>query len=116
MAFDIVITSPLQSKFLFKSASESKCNAAIEAAEYRKDSHSLAICEEQGFDFTPLAFDTFGGYGKTVATVMNRLIIGAADKTGVRRATIASQFRQRISLAIQRVNANMLVCHSPVCA
>ena len=113
LALDVVISSPLQLKFLFDSSTEERRDAAITAAESRKDRKSLDVCAQNGFDFAPLAFDTFGGCSDTVRDIMSRLITCAADRCGMPRALIATQFRQRISLAIQRINASMLLSRAP---
>ena len=57
MAFDVTVTSPLQSSLIEKSASKS--GAAVKNAENWKDAKLYEVCEEQGLDFTPLAFDSF---------------------------------------------------------
>ena len=54
-AFDVMITSPLQSKFLVASASEDpfKKLAALRAAEKLKDRKHLRACNDEGIDFAP---------------------------------------------------------------
>ena len=63
-AFDVMITSPLQSKFLVASASEDPFEnlAALRAAEKLKDRKHFRACEDEGVDFSPLVFDAFGGW------------------------------------------------------
>ena len=111
MAFDIVITSPLQAAFMQFSASADVVvrNKVFASAEQRKDQKSLDICQKQGFDFTPLAFDTFGGFSEITSEVMARIVAEVEHRSGLPRSDVLGEFRQRISLGIQRFNANMLL-------
>ena len=100
-AFDVMITSPLQSKFLVASASEDPFEnlSALRAAEKLKD----------GIDFAPLVFDTFGGWTPEVSHVINVISKCAAARSGERCGEVRSQVEQQLSLALTRCTAAMIL-------
>ena len=85
-AFDVMITSSLQSKFLVASASEDPFEnlAALRAAEKLKDRKHLRACKDEGIDFAPLVFDTFGGWTPEVSHVISVISKCAAARSGER--------------------------------
>ena len=62
-----------------------------------------------GFDFTPLAFSTFCGWGDQAKDMIKIIIYQAADRTGISRANIARRIRQKIAMSIMKHNANMIL-------
>jgi len=113
-AFDVVVTSPLQSAFLLKSARLATADAALEAAVKKKDDKSFDILNELQKDFIPLAFTTFGNFTGTVTDLIKQLVYMISDRTGVPRSKVGARLRQRLSLGIQRFNAVMLLSRAPV--
>ena len=53
--------------------------------------------------FTPLIFDTFGGYSKEVKSAMAIISKCVADRIGSEVDTVIGQFRQKLSLALQKI-------------
>ena len=109
MAFDVVVTSPLQENFVCALASfdeEERERALLNAEGYKYD-------KSEGYDFAPLAFDTFGGCSSDTAKILKVLITGVEDRFGAVRAEVACHLRQRMSLGIQRFNANMILSRMP---
>ena len=111
MAFDVMITSPLQSKFLVASASEDPFEnlAALRAAEKLKDRKHFRACKDEGIDFAPLVFDTFGGWTPEVSHVISVISKCAAARSGERCGEVRSQVEQQLSLALTRCTAAMIL-------
>jgi hypothetical protein len=107
MALDVTIVNPQRNDLVDASAAEAGVGAA--EGERVKMTKCAEKCKKHGFEFIPLAFETFGGYGKMAIPVVKTIISQAADRTGMTRSAVAIQMRQRISLAIMRANANMIL-------
>ena len=102
MAFDITIVSPMQKK-------PRAAGVAAEEGEISKIAKCEDKCRKAGFDFTPLAFSTYGGYGEEAKTVLKYIVCMAADRLGLTRSAVATRIRQNIPLAIMKHNANMIL-------
>ena len=111
MISDVMITSPLQSKFLVASASEDPFEnlAALRAAEKLKDRKHFRACKDEGIDFAPLVFDTFGGWTPEVSHVIRVISKCAAARSGERCGEVRSQVEQQLSLALTRCTAAMIL-------
>ena len=105
-AFDVMITSPLQSKFLVASASEDPYEnlAALRAAEKLKDRNIY-----EGIDFAPLVFDTFGGWTPEVSHVISVISKCVAAKSNESCGDVRSRVEQQLSLALTRCTAAMIL-------
>ena len=113
MAFDITIVSPMQKKLRARAAKAA--GVAAEEGEISKIAKCEDKCRKAGFDFTPLAFSTYGGYGEEAKSVLKYIICMAADRLGLTRSAVATRIRQKISLAIMKHNANMILTRGYAC-
>jgi hypothetical protein len=70
-AFDVTISHPLQKKFLTVAMDEA--GVVAQEAHDRKLQKSLAVCQEEGIHFVPLAWESLGGATDTVhSTIRSR--------------------------------------------
>lgn len=93
MAFDITIVSPMQKKLRAKAAKAA--GVAAEEGEISKIAKCEDKCRKAGFDFTPLAFSTYGGYGEEAKSVLKYIICMAADRLVLTRSAVATRIRQK---------------------
>ena len=107
-AFDVTVTSPLQS--LLSRAAETP-GASLEVAEDRKFSKHEKNCEEQGISFFPLAVETLGGWSAlAIKTLKSVAILADARRSGSRDARVAPvRLLQSLSVCLMRGNATMIV-------
>jgi hypothetical protein len=112
-AFDVSITSPLQPAILLSAAESS--HAASGAREAQKMKKYAAMCSQEGVNFVPLVFETFGAVGEAGEEALVRMARAWGDKTGLQAHRAVSFFFQRVSLALQRGNASLLLARSPLC-
>ena len=83
--------------------------AALRAAEKLKDHKHLQACKDEGIDFAPLVFDTFGGWTPEVSHVINVISKCAAAKSNESCGSVRSQVEQQLSLALTRCTAAMIL-------
>ena len=111
-AIDVTITSPLQQTTISGAAVE--VGVAAHRREQAKDDQALGPCEASGVDFLPVAVETFGAWGpvglKTISQVSQRW----ADRHGEPRPRALTWIHQKLSVALQRGNATMLLTRSPI--
>ena len=111
-AIDVTVTSPLQQNTILGAATE--CGVAARLRQQAKDDAALGLCEAAGVSFLPVAVETFGAWGDvaraTIASVARRW----ADRRGEDRGRAKNWIFQKLSVALQRGNASMLLSRSPV--
>ena len=107
IAFDVSVTSPTQEAVLFQAADRPA--AAIDARKATKNRAHLNNCREQGIAFQPLVVETFGGWDKDALSFLKELSRQDARRWGKDSAQEIKYFFQRLSVALQRGNAALLV-------
>ena len=108
-ALDVIFTSPLQSSFIIN-ASE-KSGSALSATEERKYEQYSQKCFKVGFQFIPLAFESFWGLSETVRKTLKG-IATLADNRSFQLAGLAlvfSRLSQSVSATAVRGSVIMLL-------
>ena len=74
-----------------------------------KDRAHLANCRAQGITFKPLVVETFGGWDADAVKFLKKLGRHSARRRGKIDAIEIKHFFQRLSIALQRGNATLLI-------
>ena len=109
-ALDFSFTAPLQSSLIIN-ASE-KSGFALSAAADRKYEHYAQKCSDVGIQFTPLAFETFGGFSETVRKTL-KPIATPADNISFQPAGLSVAFSRLSSISLNR--SKSWVCKYAAC-
>ena len=107
IAFDVSVTSPTQEAVLFQASNRPA--AAIEARKVAKNRAHFANCRSQGIFFQPLVVETFGGWDTDALVFLKALARQDARRWGRDSALEIKYFFQRLSVALQRGNAALLI-------
>ena len=107
MAFDVSVVSPTQDAVIHRAA-ESPA-AAIEMRKAAKNRAHFDHCRAQGIAFAPLVVETFGGWDGDAVKSLKDIARQCAQRWGRNDAEEIKQFFQRLSVALQRGNASMIV-------
>ena len=83
--------------------------AAINMRKAAKNRAHLENCRAQGISFKPLVVETFGGWDADAVKTLKKLGRHSARRRGKNDAIEIKQFFQRISVALQRGNASLLI-------
>ena len=98
IAFDVSVISPTQEALLPRAAETAA--TAIESRKASKNRTHFEHCRAQGIFFQPLVAETFGGWD---------LVTIEARRWGKSPAMEIKYFFQRLSIALQRGNAALLI-------
>ena len=110
VAFDVSVTSPTQEAVLLRAAETAA--TAIDARKATKNRAHLENCRAQGIFFQPLVVETFGGWDPVklvTADYLKKMATKAARRWGKTPAMEIKYFFQRLSIALQRGNAALLI-------
>ena len=107
MAFDVSVVSPTQDAILHHAADSAA--AAIEMRKTTKNRAHLNDCRAQGISFQPLVVETFGGWDKDAVKFLKDIARLDARRWAKIDAISIRQFFQRLSIALQRGNAALLI-------
>ena len=107
VAFDVSVVSPTQDAIVLR-ASEI-AGAAIEMRKRSKVRDHFDNCRAEGIHFQPLVVETFGGWDKDALSFLKTLGHQAARRWGRNNALEIKHFFQRLSIALQRGNASLLI-------
>ena len=107
MAFDISVVSPTQEAILHQAAVSA--GAAIEMRKATKIRTHHNNCRGQGVTFQPLVVETFGGWDKDATKYLKEIARLDARRWGKNDAIEIKHFFQRLSVALQRGNAALLI-------
>lgn len=99
LIWDVTVVNTTASSYL--SLTSVQCGSAADRAERSKHNDYLDL--KQQYEFTPLAFETFGAVGPETSLFLKKLGKLMKKKTGEARSL--DYLLQRISIAIQRGNA-----------
>ena len=111
VAFDVSVTSPTQEAVQFQAADRPA--AAIEARKQAKMRAHHADCQAQGIFFQPLVVETFGGWDSDALKFLKAIGHQDARRWGRDSAVEIKFLFQRLSVALQRGNAALLVERDP---
>ena len=103
----VSVTSPTQEAVLFQAAE--RPGAAIEARKRAKNRAHFDQCRSQGIFFQPLVVETFGGWCADALPFLKELGRQDARRWGKDPALEIKYFFQRLSVALQRGNAALLI-------
>ena len=112
MAFDVSVVSPTQGAILHRAAETPA--SAIEMRKTSKNRAHFENCRGQGIIFKPLVVETFGGWDAEAATYLKQLGRHSARRWGKQDSMEIKYFFQRLSIALQRGNASLLLDRDPV--
>ena len=107
MAFDVSVVSPTQAAILHHAADSAA--AAIEMRKTSKNRDHLDNCRGQGITFQPLVVETFGGWDGDAVKILKEIARLDARRWGKNDAIEIKHFFQRLSVALQRGNAAVLI-------
>ena len=107
VAFDVSVTSPTQEALLPRAAEAAA--TAIEARKASKNRTHFEHCRAQGVFFQPLVVESFGGWDPVATSFLKQLATVEARRWGKSPATEIKHFFQRLSIALQRGNAAVLI-------
>ena len=107
IAFDVSVTSPTQEAVVLQAAARPA--AAIEARKTTKIRTHFANCQAEGIFFQPLVVETFGGWDRDALAFLKEMGRQDARRWGKDPALEIKYFFQRLSVALQRGNAALLI-------
>ena len=108
VAFDVSVVSPTQDAIIDRAA-----NVAASAIEMRKSEKTrkhAENCRASGLFFEPLVVESFGGWDAEAVKMLKTLATHCAPRKGLSPAMEIKYFFQRLSIALQRGNATLLLC------
>ena len=107
MAFDVSVVSPTQNAILHRAADLP--GAAIEMRKSSENRTHFENCRSQGILFKPLVVETFGGWDEEAVTYLKQLGRHSARRWGKKDSLEIKYFFQRLSVALQRGNAALII-------
>ena len=107
LAFDVSVVSPTQDAIIHRAADSPA--AAIEMRKASKNRAHFENCRAQGIAFKPLVVETFGGWDADAVKLLKKLGRHSARRRGKDDAVEIKHFFQRLSVALQRGNAALLL-------
>ena len=107
IAFDVSVVSPTQEAILHRAADSAA--AAIEMRKASKMRAHFDNCYAQGITFQPLVVETFGGWDLDAIKLLKDIARLDARRWGKNDAIEIKHFFQRLSIALQRGNAALLI-------
>ena len=111
-ALDITITSPLLPSIISNAVKKSRF--ALRAAEDRKLQQYFQQCANTGFQFIPMAFESFGGLSELVRKTVKRIALLTANRSlySAYLSVAFSRLAKSVSVTLMRGNAIMLIARS----
>ena len=91
---------------------ESQLSASLGAAhskKQQKETKYLERCQAQGVVFVAAAICCYGGWLDEAEDIVNTLAERSAYRSGVAVSVVKGQFWQRLSIALWRGNADLLL-------
>ena len=107
IAFYVSVTSPTQEALLFRAADTAA--TAIESRKASKNRTHFEHCRAEGVFFQALVVESFGGWDPVATTFLKKLATQEARRWGKTPAMEIKHFFQRLSIALQRGNAALLI-------
>ena len=107
IAFDVSVVSPTQDALIHHAAQTPA--AAIESRKASKNRDHFDACHAQGIFFQPLVVETFGGWDRQAVNFLKKMATQCAHRWGKTSSIEIKQFFQRLSVALQRGNASLLI-------
>ena len=101
------VISPTQEALLHRAADTSA--AAIESRKASKIRAHFNNCRAEGIFFQPLVVESFGGWDKEAVVYLKKIATQDARRWGKSSALEIKHFFQRLSIALQRGNAALLI-------
>ena len=109
-AFDISVTSPLNSSLVVESCMSS--GVAARATEKRKHLQNDAKCKQLGWRCIPLVVETYGAWGAEAIEVFSTVASRLAIRTNSTKPRALATLYGRLSLILVRANAGAIVMRS----
>ena len=104
----LVVTNTCYIPVYFSLAADSAA-AAIEMRKAAKMRDHFNNCRAQGIFFQPLVVESFGGWDKDAAKFLKTIARQDARRWGKEGSIEIKHFFQRLSVALQRGNAALLI-------
>ena len=102
---DCVVTHPAASSYVSGAAREA--GHAAERAARGKELAYAALCQGDGYDFVPLALESYGRLGRAASRFLSDLGEAAAAIGRVSKASFVRSARMEISCALCRGNGRL---------
>jgi len=102
VALDFVVVSPFGPSVLRASSSTQLAAATAYAQRKRTHNDTQQACEQAGFGFEPIVFETTGGLEAEAETVLRSLLSEGARAQGKPVAAVIERTKIRISIDLQR--------------
>ena len=97
---------------LVSKASED-ASSAVQHAHESKTKKYEDRCAAEGFNFVPMAVDTFGGWHPTALDIIIKLGRQLARNVGKLDEEVVAHLRQRLGILLVRDNVAMLCARTP---
>jgi hypothetical protein len=109
-ALDVTVVSPILEQD--PHADTVRGTTAARAEQTKLDKYDLA-CRERGWLFIPIAVESYGTWGAHALKTLKKIVIMLAARTGRSRNIETRYFYERLSFALQKGNAHMLIARAP---
>ena len=106
-AFDISVTSPLNSSLVVEAGMSS--GVAAKAAEKRKHLQNDAKCKQLGWRCIPLVVETYGAWGAEAIEVFSTVASRLAIWTNSTKSRALATLYGRLSMILVRANAGAIL-------
>ena len=110
-ALDITVINPLQQATVDEAAVTP--GHSLNFAFDRKMRGAAEDCERQGVSFTPLTFESLGGWHRVAVTEVKKIAQAMARQTGRDESEVCSHAISRLSLLLMKGNSAILVNRIP---
>ena len=114
-AFDIMVTSPLHNGMLSVTPAEPR-RALEEACKYKPEKYNPQANPPTlaaDVHLVPLVVTTFGAWDEDAASHLRKFAVLHAQNKGLEHGTTIKHFFQRLSVTLQKMNAEMLIRRCP---
>ena len=109
-ALDVTVVSPTLEQD--PQANSIRGTTAARAEQVKLDKY-LQACSERGWVFIPIAVESYGTWGAHSLKAFKKIIIMLAARSGRSRSIETRYFYERLSFALQKGNAHMLIARAP---
>jgi len=112
LALDVTVSNTMQNTNLSKACVETGFHATDAADRKRQAFHKVA--PNSTFILLPLSFETLGGMTQETEDFLTRLAGFWAARQCMSNAEAVGKLFQRVSVALQRGNSEMIIKHLPI--
>ena len=111
-AFDVTVTSPLNSSTIMEAGMYMYSGAAARAAELRKHTQNDSKCAELSWKCIPLAVECYGAWGPEALKAFSQVATRLAIRGNTSRSMALTDLFGRLSHSLIRANARAILSRS----